>query len=133
MDKNILALLIGGGALLAWSLSRADDQPVLTGNGNGGNGGELPDLTVPTVPPAGTNTSQVPLPYDAGLGPETLPGAPQCSPCSGATPFTPIPPGGAPCAGCAPAPILPPPFHFMVGSPLPLPGYWSIPAPGYAV
>jgi len=132
VNKNLLAVLIGGGALLAWTLSKASDA-----NGEldvARQNGELPDTVVPPyVAPAPNNTNQVPPTVDLGLGPETLPGAPQCSPCSGATPFTLIPPGGAPCAGCLGSPILPPPLHFLVGSPFPIPGYWSIPAPGYGV
>ena len=134
MNKNLLAVLIGGGALLAWTLSKADDEDPLNGARIPGTPGELPGSVVPPyVPPAGNNTSQVPGTVDMGLGPETLPGSPQCSPCSGSTPFTLIGPGGAPCAGCIGSPILPFPFHFMVGSPLPIPGYYSLPDPGYAV
>ena len=92
----------------------------------------IPDKGAGAPPGSGATAPPGGFPGANGkLGTGTVPGETECSPCSGATPWSLIPPGGAPCAGCIGSPVLPFPFHFMVGSPLPLIGAFSLPDPAY--
>ena len=115
---------------------------VKPGTGPGyGPGGTGPGSGPPTGPFAHLDpldpvdwSDQEPIPgYEAP--PATSNGQPEGNvvPCE---PFGIAAPGDTPAPGCALVPMLPPPFHFMIGSPFPiptpLPGAWSIPIPGGA-
>ena len=118
LNLGLVAVAAGAGALFLATRAMAEEAPPA---GTPAKGAATPGTPAPA--PGAAQPAFFP---GAGPGPGATPGAASCIPCE---PFAPIGEGQVPCAGCIGAPILPFPFHFLVGSPLPLPGYWSLPDP----